>query len=119
MSNLTRRIMQSIDYDAAAQRRRSNYQILHEALGKENALQLPLDADAVPMVYPYLTRVESLRERLISNKIFVARYWPNVHEWAKPNDTEYTLAEQLLPLPIDQRYGEEEMKRTIKIIKHI
>lgn len=118
MSNLTRRIMQSIDYDAAAQRRRANYQILHEALGKENNLQLQLDADAVPMVYPYLVPVDGLRERLIANKIFVARYWPNVLEWTKPNDIEYTLAAQLLPLPIDQRYGEEEMKRIIEIINY-
>ena len=116
MSKLTQHMMQGIDYKAAAQQRRANYQMLHEALGKENNLELPLEDDAVPMVYPYLTSVEGLREKLIENKIFVARYWPNVLEWTQPDDFEYQLAQQMQPLPIDQRYGEEEMNRIIKII---
>jgi len=118
MSKLTQRIMQSIDYEAAAKKRRENYQMLHEVLGKENNLELPLDDNAVPMVYPYLVPVEGLREKLIENKVFVARYWPNVLEWTKDKEFEYLLAYQLQPLPIDQRYGNEDMDRIIEIVKH-
>ena len=117
MSKLTQRMMQGIDYEAAAKRRRKNYQMLHEALSKENNLELTLEDDAVPMVYPYLVPVQGLREKLIENKIFVARYWPNVMDWARPDEIDYLLAYQMQPLPIDQRYGEEEMKRIIEIIK--
>lgn len=116
MSKLTRRMMQGIDYEDTAQRRRKNFQMLHEALGKENNLESHLEDDAVPMVYPYLVPVEGLREKLIENKIFVARYWPNVLEWAKPDDIDYLLAYQMQPLPIDQRYGEEDMRKIIEII---
>lgn len=116
MSKLTQRMMKGIDYEAAAQRRRSNYLMLHAALVKKNNLQLYLEEDAVPMVYPYLTPVEGLREKLIENKIFVARYWPNVLEWAQLGDIDYLLAFQMQPLPIDQRYGEEDMKRIVDII---
>ena len=115
MSKLTQRIMQSIDYEAAAKKRRENYQMLHNVLGEENNLQLSLDKDAVPMVYPFLTSTKGLRERLIENKVFVARYWPNVLEWTTENDIEYFLAYQMQPLPIDQRYGKEEMKKIIEI----
>lgn len=117
MSKLTQRMMQGIDYKAVAERRRSNYQLLHEALGKENNLELTLEDDAVPMVYPYLVPKEGLREKLIENKIFVARYWPSVLEFTTPDDIDYLLAFQMQPLPIDQRYGEEEMNRIIEIIK--
>lgn len=117
MSRLTQRMMQSIDYEAAAKRRRENYLMLHEALGGENNLELPLEEDAVPMVYPYLAPVKGLREKLIKNEIFVARYWPNVLDWAKPDDIDYLLAFQMQPLPIDQRYGEEEIYRIKKIVK--
>ncbi len=117
MSKLTQRMMQGIDYEAAAQRRRANFQILHEALGRENNLELHLEDDAVPMVYPYLVSVEGLREKLIENKIFVARYWPNVLDWTNKGDIEYLLAYQMQPLPIDQRYGVEEICRIIKIVK--
>lgn len=117
MSKLTQRIMQSIDYEAAAKKRRENYQMLHEALGEENNLVLPLDEDAVPMVYPFLAPIKGLREKLIENKVFVARYWPNVLEWTMKDDIEYLLAYQMQPLPIDQRYSEEDMKRLINYIK--
>lgn len=117
MSKLTQRMMQGIDYETAAQKRRANYQLLHEALGKENNLDLHLEDDAVPMVYPYLVPVEGLREKLIENKFFVARYWPNVLEWAKPDDIDYLLAFQMQPLPIDQRYSEVELSRIINIVR--
>ena len=117
MSKLTQRMMQGIDYEAAAQRRRANFQIFHIALGKENNLELHLDEDAVPMVYPYLVSVESMRGRLIDNKIFVARYWPNVLEWTTNDSIDYMLAYQMQPLPIDQRYGVDDMNRIISIVK--
>ena len=116
MSKLTQRIMQSIDYEAVAKKRRENFQKLHDVLGKGNNLVLPFEEDAVPMVYPYLTPTYGLRERLIENKIFVARYWPNVLEWTTKDDIEYLLAYQMQPLPIDQRYGEEDMKKIVDII---
>lgn len=118
MSKLTQRMMQGIDYETVAQRRRANYELLHQTLSLENNIVLPLEDDAVPMVYPYLVPVKGLREELIENKIFVARYWPNVLECTTPDDIDYLLAFQMQPLPIDQRYGEEEMKYIIKIIQN-
>lgn len=117
MSRLTERMMQSIDYEAVAQRRRANYQLLDAALGHNNNIKLPLEADAVPMVYTYMVPVKRLREKLIENKIFVARYWPNVLEWTDRNYEEEELATLLIPLPVDQRYGIDDMERIIDIIK--
>lgn len=119
MSKLTQRLMQGIDYARIAQQRRANYLQLHDALAESNTLSLPLEEDSVPMVYPYLAPVKGLREKLIENKVFVARYWPNVLEWTSMEDLEYLLAYQMQPLPIDQRYGEEDMNRIIHIIKEI
>ena len=116
MSNLTLRLMQSIDYDAAAEQRRKNYQQLHHELEKTNLVRLPLEDDAVPMVYPYMADRDGLREHLIRNKIFVARYWPNVLECTMPVDFDYQLAYQMQPLPIDQRYGEKDMEKIISCI---
>ena len=38
-------------------------------------------------------------------------------EWCKPADIEYQLANQIIAIPIDQRYGIEEMDYIIKMIK--
>ena len=119
MSNLTQRMMQGIEYKKAAEQRRDNYEQLHTALGKSNDLSIPLEEDAVPMVYPYLAPIKDLREKLIENKVFIARYWPNVLEWTTDDAIEYQLTCQMQPLPIDQRYGKEDMERIIDIIKNI
>lgn len=116
MSKLTHRIMQSIDFETVAKKRRENYMFLHKELGKKNNLELHLDEDAVPMVYPFLASINGIREKLIENKIFVARYWPNVLDWTTKDDMEYLFASQMQPLPIDQRYGEKELDRIKKII---
>lgn len=118
MSNLTLQMMKSINYEMISQQRRTNYMLLQNSLGSSNCLKLPLEDDAVPMVYPYLSKTKDLRDYLINNRIFVARYWPNVLEWTNEGDTENQLALQTQHLPIDQRYTAEDMKRIIDIISH-
>ena len=108
MSNLSQCMMQGIDYACVAKQRRENYVQLHRELASSNSLDLSLEEDAVPMVYPYLTSTEGLRKKLIDNRVFVARYWPNVLEWTSNNDIEYLLAYQMQSLPLDQRYGRNE-----------
>lgn len=119
MAYHTQDILTHIDYDKVIAKRRANFEYLHKALGSHNQLVLPeLETFACPMVYPFIGPANvNLRSKLIANKIFVARYWPNVLDWAKPDDLEYTLTTRLIPLPIDQRYGKEDMDRIINLIK--
>lgn len=116
MSRLTESMLDSLDYGRAAQIRRENYGILHEALRESNRIHLQMDGDDVPMVYPFLSEDSSLRQRLIDNRVFVATYWPNVKQSTALESIEYEFASKLVPLPIDQRYGAEDMKRIIEAI---
>lgn len=117
MAPLTEDILRHIDYKNVIAKRRENYVILHKALGGKNQLKLPeTDSFICPMVYPYLGCDEDLRSRLIGNKIFVAHYWLNVFDWCDENDIEYKMAKFILPLPCDQRYGEKDMDRIVKLI---
>lgn len=118
MSYLTNRMMQSIDYEMVANRRRANYKHLDMILSDSNKLNIILEEDAIPMIYPYLTDVDSLRSNLIQNKIFVAQYWPNVSKWSSKDSLEYQLAKFINPLPIDQRYDIKEMERITSSIHH-
>lgn len=118
MSKLTQRIMQSINYDAVAARRVENYNYLHKYLAGSNQLHFTLADDAVPMVYPYLADKDGLREYLIQNKVFVAKYWPNVQEYCSKESIDFLLATKLVPLPIDQRYQIGEMNYIIKCIEN-
>lgn len=117
MSDNTKSVLDHIDYDKVIARRWENFQYLHGALTTKNQLQLPvLGTFTSPMVYPLLMVAErNLREELIKKKVFVAKYWPNVGQM-NGFEVEYSLATNLIPIPIDQRYGKEEMNKIINLI---
>ena len=110
MSRLTRYLMSQIDYNFVSARRKANYQIIHNLLGKFNELPDIFPENAVPMVYPFLLNSQSLHQKLIENKIYVAKYWPNVLKLTSEYSMEYNYADKIIPLPIDQRYNAEDMK---------
>lgn len=111
MSKFTKRLMQGIDYGQVAQQRVNNYNVLREHLGGRQ-----LKYGEVPMIYPFESEQgQELRKKLIADKVFVAKYWPNVDEWAGEDALETWMANYILPLPIDQRYGNEDMKRILKL----
>ena len=117
MSVLTDRILRNIDYESIKRQRRKNFETLQKKLCSSNRYSWKLSDDTVPMVYPYYTTDKSLRNHLITNKVFVATYWPNVLEWCSLDFIEYKLTENIIPVPIDQRYGIKEMNKIVEIIK--
>jgi len=116
MSNLTDKLLKSIDYETARLRRRKNYEILSKQLQKENQIKFDFDEGTVPMAYPYFSNNKDLRNKLIKDKIFVAKYWKNVLEWCMLDSLEYKFVEMLMPLPIDQRYDKKSMLKIVNLI---
>ena len=116
MSHLTRRLLRSIDFAAAATRRLQNYTTLHQALGCLNRLQLPDFPAYAPMCYPLVSGIPGLRDALIDAGIALPLFWPEVIDATHAEETENQLARQLLPLPLDQRYTSEDMQRLISLI---
>jgi hypothetical protein len=109
MSSLTKSILAMVDYKKTAITRLENYIFLENALKKYNQLSLGLETGSVPMVYPYWGRDQNLRQKLLDNKIYTATYWPNVKNWCDENSLEYQLTNEVVYLPIDQRYSIEHM----------
>ncbi len=117
MSALTNKLLSSIDYKTIAAKRRKNFELLHSQLMKHNEIDINLHPGAVPMVYPFYSSKPGLREYLIQNKIYVATYWSNILDWTKREQWENKLAQNLIPLPIDQRYGNPDMFKIIELIE--
>ena len=116
MSKLTSSILSYIDYDNVASVRKCNFEFLHSTFKEQNKLILDTSTDDVPLVYPLLLSKSGIKKTLIKNKIYVATYWPNVLEWVKRDYIEYELVKKIIPLPIDQRYGIEDIHRIINAI---
>jgi len=122
MSRLTEKILRSIDYQAVIEKRNDNFACLHSHLQPYNEFTPIIEQSFIhgPMAYPFLKKGNSgLRRYLIENRIYVAQYWPNIPKWIKnPYLPELYLFENLIPLPIDQRYDSEDMKRILEVIQN-
>ncbi|PIE95999.1 hypothetical protein [Bacillus fungorum] len=119
MSNLTQRMLQSINYEQVKKRRNDNFQYIHNELKAINELEWDTNNLNGPMVYPLFVRQENIKQLLISNNIYVATYWKEVLQYTKPNWFEHELTRYLVPLPIDQRYSIKEMRYIVQTVKNI
>lgn len=108
MPKLTKRILESVDYEKIIIKRKENFLALHEILKNSNRMDINISTNT-PSVYPYLTTSKQLRDKLIDNKIYISRFWKHVLTNELANDFEKDLAEYLIPLPIDQRYERSDM----------
>ena len=117
MSTLTAQLIGNAAIEEIKQKRLNNFSILHEKLKSSNQLEIDLKEIDPPMVYPYLIKDGArLRKMLIENKIFVATYWKGILEYLPKDSYENYLVENLLPLPIDQRIGVNELKYILEFI---
>lgn len=117
MSKLSRRILSSINYDYVKVRRSQNFQYLHNRLSNHNMFYIPDLKTNIPLVYPFWVEESAeIYRRLSVNKIYCAKYWPNVLEWVDEGIFEHFLARDVIFIPIDQRYGRADMDRILKLI---
>ena len=116
MSALTENLLHAVDYERVKRIRTENFRRLHEGLGGQNLLELRLTegAYAYPLMLP---EGQTIRKKLIEQKIFVPMLWPNVPGQQPAESEACRLAEQILPLPCDQRYGAEEMDFIIRAVR--
>ena len=116
MSSLTHNILRAIDYSAVKSKREENFKILHSALGEKNKLNIRIPTG--PYAYPfYCENGMEIKRQLAQKKIFVATLWPNVLNMTDSLEKDY--AENILPLPCDQRYSAEDMEYLVKTISDI
>ncbi len=115
MSKLTQNLLHGIDYPCVKTIRQRNYSYLHKVLCERNKLKL----NNMPgtFMYPLMIANGSLvRKKLQERKIFIPTLWPSVFEVAKLGELEYEMAENILALPIDQRYNEQDMDYVVNSI---
>lgn len=114
MSNLTKKILSTLNFDDIKKRRKENFAFLNEKLKENNLLKIDISEDSVPMIYPFRTKNKDLKKQLINKKIYCATYWPNVFEWCSEEINSYILAEEIIALPIDQRYSINDMRKILE-----
>lgn len=114
MSNFTENYLHAIDYELILEKRLENYRQLALFLSKYNSLDL--SGKELTYMYPlFVSNGQDLREYLRSNNIYSLRLWANVN-WNGANEAEILNADNMVLLPIDQRYSSSEMEYIINCV---
>jgi hypothetical protein len=118
MSKLTTILLNAIDQGLVKEIRRDNFNYLHNKLSEENKLKLNIHLDSVPLVYPFLIdNGKKIKKALIDKKVYVATYWNEVLNLVDDNSVEADLVNNLVAIPIDQRYSTNEMDYILTVIQ--
>ena len=113
MSKLTLNLLRGIDYQKIEKKRIENFDYLNQKLESINRLKLHCGSFMYPL---FISNGRELRNQLINHKIYVPVLWPDVFGWSNEDDIEYQFAENIIPLPIDQRYDFEDMQYIVEMI---
>lgn len=115
MSKLTYNLLHGIEYDRVRKSRTENFEYLRKRLEGVNQLRVcPVDG---AFMYPLkIENAVEVRRKLLQHKIYIPVLWPNVLEEVPCEWTEWKLAGNMLPLPVDQRYTQKDMERVSELI---
>ena len=111
MSKLTHNLLGVIDYERVIQKRNENYAFLDKELGQYN--RLSLSTPIAPYAYPfYCENGMEVKKKMAEKGIYVATLWPNVLDME--SSIEKDFAENIIPLPVDQRYSILDLEIVVK-----
>jgi len=115
MSVLTENLLRAVDYGRVREKRRANYMTLSSLLPDDNPFLKRMPE--CPFAYPYHhENGVALRKHLAGNDVFVPTNWSYLLSSMPEDSHEYRWSSDILPLPVDQRYGEEDMRRIADLI---
>ena len=103
MSNVTKSVLKTIDYQKIKSKRRRNFLEMHQILGGINQFEINLESET-HMYYPFTSENKHLRQSLADNKLYTPFWWRHVLDEVPVSSIEHRLALNTIHLPIDQRY---------------
>lgn len=111
MSRLSMAVLSSVDAAKIIEKRKRNYRALAAAL-MEFSLLGDSTVDDAPFGFPVrVPECNRIWSELRAKGIFAARHWRELPSPKSAFPWEHELSCEIMTLPVDQRYGEEEMQR--------
>ena len=118
-------ILNQYDIEELKLKRKENYKYLLDALENMPFLEIifkELSNDICPIFFPVYIKDhrDQIQKILIKDKIFSPIHWPipeNIN--LSENIESKYIYENILSIPIDQRYGKEEMNKIVNVLKNI
>lgn len=124
MSKLSHVILMNAPYRTIRNRRQKNLQYaceLYKDINLINPVQYA-DSTCVPFAFPLVVEDPELVTKLANERIFTGRWWHYLLSETSEDTFAHYLSKYMVPIPIDQRYGKEELKyvhdKVVELIKN-
>lgn len=123
MSKLTHNLLRAIDYPRVCGQRTENFAFLHRQLKEKNVLNLPPAIEGA-YAYPFWFNGDKIsgkeiRRKLIAQQIYIPMLWPEVCSLEEASPLERQMTENILPIPVDQRYNRGDMEEILGCLLRI
>lgn len=118
ISDFAHFLIKCYDVNELIHRRKINAKRLQSGLSKLgiNGIR-EFQSNEVPLVYPLrVKKRDEFRSYLMDNRIYCAVHWPFDGVQSAQRSSAIRNAETLISLPIDQRYGEDEIDYMLEVI---
>jgi hypothetical protein len=122
MSDITKRILYGVNFLNVARLRKRHFKILNNALQNLNALPTSLLEinTAVPFCYPLLLKKTIDKSIFEEKRIVVESLWQDVLDRNTEGYVfEKNVAENLIPLPIDHRMNDTDLRRVVDTVQEL
>lgn len=124
MTRFSRELIRRLPLEIFAVRRRENYAYLAAALDERPSVTVlwpQLPPQVIPMALPVIVekgKRDTLRNFLMERNIYCPIHWPLIPELRHnaPRNRAF-LADNIMSLPVDQRYDPPQLTRLVKAVK--
>ncbi|MDN4605930.1 DegT/DnrJ/EryC1/StrS family aminotransferase [Sporosarcina highlanderae] len=122
MSDLSKNLLQVSDIHEIKIRRKNNYYYLLQQLKDEKNIVIPLnicDENVTPLFFPiFIKNRMNLQKYMAQNNIYLPIIWPKSEFCVITSDSKSKyIYENILCIPCDQRYFENDMERVVSLLK--
>lgn len=118
ISETSAKVQASLNVNDLKSKRRANFELLSKELKQYVKPVFTLKDSEAPLYFPVLVDDRgALQKHLVANAIYAPVVWPKDDKQPRQYDGAENAYEHLLCIPIDQRYGLDDMERIIEVIK--
>ena len=123
ISDLSKSIQINLNIQELKSKRRDNFNTITNGLADVKNIKVifdVIDEDEVPLYCPILCEDrQTIQTILVQNNIFAPVVWPKADCCPIVDENADYIYNHILCIPIDQRYGMDDMERVISVIKSI
>ena len=117
ISNMSAKVQANLNVSELVNKRRKNFEFLSKELKQYITPVFTLQDREVPLYIPILVDDRgALQNHLVANAIYAPVVWPKDEQQPIQCEGAENAYEHLLCIPIDQRYGTDDMERIVEVI---